>query len=363
MKASINLSEKLLPLVDLCESVLPLLPNNLIDEANKARIRNCALLFDPLLKTNRLLFECFLKSEKSACDFHFESTLTPELLISLRNSLSKNHWHETCHWKRLSAFFENWAVVEQHDQEQPPRIGIELDIGSNLNWPPGSNIFVELFKCEKTPTELIEAAFYLINKDKLHPKTIDILNKCENDFIKINFAGFMLGRQEKALRISCGKASTPISSENILAYLQNISHPCLDDHLIDLLNKFSPYLDIISFDFDVSTFLLPKIGINCGINKENLLATKESWDSFLEFLVSENLITDENRFELIHWIGGKKEPFYSVCDSLDGQGQTGAIYHAYLVRDINHIKFNYTPGCALQMKAYLRVKTIPLDFF
>jgi len=118
MAALVDSSKRLLPLVELCESVLPLLPNKLVNETSRARIRNCALLFSPFLETTGLLFECFLKSTERVCDFHFESTLTPELLIALRDSLSESHWHETSHWNELSAFFERWALVEQRNPEE-----------------------------------------------------------------------------------------------------------------------------------------------------------------------------------------------------------------------------------------------------
>ena len=350
-----KLLPKLLTLGDICEATLPLLPDKLFDEENRERIRKCALLFSPSLKTDCLFFECVLNTPESIGDFHFQFSLKPELLNSLRESFSENHWHESYRRSELVHFFERWAREEFFHQIETSKIILEFDTGSAQAWPPIPNVFISLFNSDKSPNELIEKAYLLLKNDTLHEKTIEILHACETESVRINHVGFMLGRSESPLRISCGNKKKPVTLETALAYLKKIGHPCLDEHLVSLLNKFHPFIDCVSLEIDIGKTLVPKIGINFMIESNELPEIKESWDSFLNFLASERLISCENQRELISWLGVRKEPFYSLIDSSDSPGQllTGVIDQVLLFRNINHLKLNYSPGLAVQMKAYL----------
>ena len=337
-------------------------PDQLFDGENRERIRKCTLLFSPSLKTDCLFFECVLNTPESLGDFHFQFSLTPELLNALRESFFENHWHESYRRSELVHFFERWAREEFFHQIETSKIILEFDTGSAHAWPPIPNIFVSLFNSDKSPKELIKKAHLLLKSDTLHEKTLEILHACETESVRINHVGFMLGRSESPLRISCGNKKSPVSLEAALVYLKKIGHPCLDEYLTSLLNKFRLFIDCVSLEIDIGKALAPKIGINFIIDNNELSETKGSWDSFLSFLVSEGLISRQNQHDLISWLGARKEPFYSLVDSSDAPGQlTEIIDQVILIRNINHLKLSYSPGLAVQMKAYLTSFTTELS--
>lgn len=355
-----NPQYKSLSLYDFCEIVSLFLSAELVDEKSKIKLLECSSLFSPNTEVSCIGFECPLNGSDQWCDFHFELFLTNEILSALQHSFSDRIWVQNCSWEKISTFFNNWSKSGfVNETNVAPRVGLEFDIGSSpAIWPPKPNLFFELGNDENTYQQ-IHDAFYWSNGNRLSEKSSGIVQKCTTNNLTITYAGFMLGRSLNAIRLVC-RSKEKSGIDEMFAYLDNINHPCLDDNLISLVNKVSPFVTTISFELDIGEYPMPKLGINCLVKKDNFVATKNQWEHFLAFLCAEKLITNANKNALLTWIGGKSE----LISSLDLNSLNSETLDAInVVRDINHIKFNYIPEKKLQTKAYLRAVGVSPSLF
>lgn len=326
------------------------IPATLIDKKYVSKIEACATLFSSNIEISCLGFECPLNEMRRWCDFHFELFLTPLILDALKKSFSEVHWAQICPWDKVANFFGHWALYESADtgdSNASPRIGLELDTGSNELWPPKPNLFFELPDTNKS-TLPIENAFFWVNSEYLADSTLKLIEQCyQNDF-NIKYVGIMLARNLNAVRVVCGKKGT-VGINDLVSYLNNLKHPSLNDELVKLLIELSDYTDYFLFELDVGEFIYPRIGVNCYIEGKTFNDKKAKWAELLMYLFNKKYINLENKNDLINWMGGCSE----WIPRLDFESNES--YDTIkMIRDINHVKFNYAVGKPIQHKAYLR---------
>lgn len=301
-------------------------------------------LFDPKLNLHCFGFETPLAPEKWI-DLQFRAPLHASNLELLSNLIAPG-----AHWTGLSRFFRDVKNSSFLCSSGIEAIWIELDVGSQMVWPPSPNLFLETSLKHTSDSRVAEEIFFQIMGKPLPRKTASLVQKSLGKEFEIFGIGFMLARASEAIRISVRAPKLlPISS--YVEFLRELGHCNNNSADIALLEKAWPLLHrvVLEMDFDESG-VLPKIGWSLYTKP-----LKEHWQRLLDFVLQEELM-DPTKMDAIHsWQGNQvyipADPSVDFFYSPDAKREL-------IFRSINHIKLTTIPDHAPTAKIYLRVERI-----
>lgn len=350
--------------------VEPYMPHQLVSPKNLSCISAIARML-PGDITNFFGFECRLGTSSSRADF----LLTTAKSESGRGILSGDHatiklpeiLYTNPVWNCIQNFCRHWADPISPLYEKVDNIWLEFDVDSQLPQIPVPSFFwgsktikashsnTILPKLTTHPQQwLTETALPLLLNQLLSVQVEQKLFECLDSLptqAYIFQMGVMLARKSDAVRI-CVRDITP---PQIPEYLTRIGWRGSVSDIKALILKLSNLVERIDLDLDVSSTILPKLGLECYVQ----IKPDSKGLQFLDYLVDAGLCLPEKRDALVAYPGHIHERLNRelwpqhlrhFSDFLEGR------VLSTFFRTIHHIKVIYQPDRALEAKAYLGVK-------
>lgn len=187
----------------------------------------------------------------------------------------------------------------------------------------------------------------------LSTKTIQNLALCHSSLVedaKITYLGIMLSRTTPTVRVNI-KGLTTRLLEN---YLNVIGWPGQIDVLTNLVDDVSRFTDYHVITFDIGDTILPRIGVECFLNRQ---PPKESrWSQLLDLMVDKGICTTQKKDALLSWPGLTKkldqpESWPEELSLNDKLFESRA--NSLFWRTLSLIKIVYQDNILLSAKGYL----------
>jgi len=259
-------------------------------------------------------------------------------------------------WKQLNNFVSQWNNPQSILYDCANNIWFEFDMDEvNVNAPIPSFFFgTQNIKRKDDLIELSREGFSSILDNGLNHKiwtsllsTIALLPK-EADLFQI---GVMLSRKTDAIRICINN----LNINQIGAFLNIMKWYGDVDELKNLLKYIGSFVDEFSLDIDLSETLLPKIGLECYINKGD---RAEKCNQLFDMLLTSGLCLAKkkdaiyNLSGLSHRFSEPDWPSHLINDMKKQKNQQLSAFMRYQ----NHIKISIEPDVGLSAKSYMGIQ-------
>jgi hypothetical protein len=329
----------MLSLSQLLETLLPSMPENLIDKSSKKQFLRCDNLFPKEIQLLCTIFECPLSGTECWGDISLYTKLPSPHFGSLEQTLYTNEW------KELISFIEEGQQRELFNERMIKGIWIELDTGSSTIWPPLPNFFLHTDFSNDQGQFLIKSHEEILprfKRKKLSEKTLQL---CITPTFFISQIGIMPGRSLERVRV-CTSHQGPFSKSQWESYLRSLDFP---DSIISLIDKMTPSLQKIIVQVDSGENLAPR-GVDCIVEGNNPESRNKQWELLLDHLRKKGIVKKEKQDSLLCWSGNE----YLLSKEGD--------MNPFLIRkEISHIKL-VLQSTKVTAKAYLLSKIIPLSW-
>jgi hypothetical protein len=289
-------------------------------------------------------FECRLGADRSGVDFQVR---LPCLDCSLPESFLT-----APAWQFLQEFYQNWASPNSSLSQKIEHIGLEFDVNERLPQVPIPCIFLAFNRETAIDAErLVKMIEFL--QHSMSPLLESNLQLCADSLPAgafISHLGAMLSRSVNAVRVNV----KGISPDRLSDYLMQIGWSDPTNTFSTLTSTISKLVDSILLSFDVGDTVLPRIGLECFLNRQPY--ENPQWDFLLDYLIAEELCTPEKKNALLNWPGyshrGSSPDLWPSNISF-GDRFLGSRAISLFSRWISHIKVVYRSGNFLEAKAYL----------
>lgn len=146
----------------------------------------------------------------------------------------------------------------------------------------------------------------------------------------------MLARKSDLARICIRN----ISPEATLEYLTALNWQGSIDGLKQTLEQLSTYADRIDLDIDVGESILPKIGLECYLEKQPKFNPK--WQLFLDYLVEAGFCTEQKRASLLNYTGYVRKTNKSSSNNSEKAFSLANFgYEGIFFKGPHHVKVTY----------------------
>jgi hypothetical protein len=289
-------------------------------------------------------FECRLGENQSGVDFQVR---LPCLDQNLPESFLTNPA-----WQFLQDFYRNWTMPNSSLNREIENVGLEFDVNEQLPQVPIPSIFWQFREEAAINAEGLIQMVRLLNH-QISPLLESNLRRCADSLpagVTISHLGAMLSRSVKAVRVNV----QGISPERSLDYLKQIGWTDPTNTFSTLVSTVSEFIDTLILSFDVGDTILPKIGLECFLNKQPY--AQPQWQLFLDYLVERELCTPAKKNAFLSWPGLSKkssDPDLWPRNISVGDRFLGSRAYSVFWRKVSHIKLVYQPGIPLEAKGYL----------
>lgn len=312
-------------------------------------------------------FECRLGIEEAHADFLIcadaeeagrEILANRESAIALPTAL---YAHPV--WQQIRDFSQQWNNPSSPLYNRVNNIWLEFDIDRpSVGIPVPSCFFApQPIYADSDSQWTIDTALKLLQNRAVPEVIASKLSSCFEllpDDAYVFQIGVMLARKSDLARI-CIRNITP---EQIPAYLTKIGWSGSVDKLQETLSELSKYAARIDLDIDVGESVLPKIGLECYLDRQPQFEPK--WQLFLDYLVDLGFCTEQKRDSLLAYTGyirGNQNPQLLPSNlerisNLVSPGCEGVFF-----KGLHHIKVTYQDAQPLEAKAYLYVSQQLID--
>jgi hypothetical protein len=306
-------------------------------------------------------FECRLGIEKAHADFLIcadAQELGRKILANDQYSITLPadlYAHPV--WQQIHNFSEQWNNQDSPLYDGINNIWLEFDIDeSPVSIPVPSCFFgpQAIYSGSDSQWTINTALKLLQNRDVPQVIATKLLNCFEllPDDAYIFQIGVMLARKSDLVRVCIRN----ISPEEILKYLAALNWSGSIDALHQTLNKLSSYATRIDLDIDIGESILPKIGLECYLDKQPKFEPK--WQLFLDYLTEVGFCTSQKRDSLLAYPGyirGKQSPDFFPNNLERISSFLGSGYEGVFFKGLHHIKVTYQESASLEAKAYLYI--------
>lgn len=256
-------------------------------------------------------------------------------------------------WRPLKKFFQEWSKPTSSLHQGVTDIWLEFDLDEQASQVPVPCIFLTLNQNTiNEASSLIQQSLKLINY-QIPAKLESNLRLCANSLpesAKFIHFGAMLSRSTKGVRVDVAG----INSCYLIDYLVAIGWKDTTDSLQSLISNLSNFVDRIHLSFDVGDTILPRIGLECFLQKQP--TNEYRWQLFLNHLVENGLCTPVKQNALLAWPGFSQKAFHPEISPNNFNWSELLLGYKMLSivgRKISHIKIVYEPGIPVESKAYL----------
>lgn len=355
-------------LLNICVS--PYTSSSLIDETNFRKIAATVNQI-PEEITSFFGFECRLGEKKPAADILIciaAAEYGKDILArqSQRGTIP-HQWLENKSWQKVLKFAQNWNDPTSDIHEYTDYIWLEFDVveTGKTDIPTPSIFFAPFDQKNKTHLKgaksnaIILKSLKTIQNKKINStlvRQLQLVEKSLPDQAYIFQVGTMLAREVDAYRICINE----ISISAVIPFLQKIGWTGDLNALEARLKEIESLIKCVCLDIDVGETIGNKVGLECYQDSNESII--DNWKPFLNFLEEEQLCTSAKKQGLLDYFGN-----IHAGMAIDGQWPEhlkqmssiiGRRYLSMYIRNINHIKLNYSAGRFTEAKAYLGVRHV-----
>jgi len=310
------------------QQALSFLPSAFAEDSQKSTLNQ---LLHSMPSSGEFGFESTLAPKEKKVDFHFYVPFVGDQLC--QNQLSN---HGVYNEQFLISHFEGmWCNV---------------DLDNYSVFPPKFNYYLTPKKNRNDLEHLIDPLFFLFHQKKIPASLLLNAKNLIRTFIDQDFhffyPGFMLSRNAQGIRFRLSR-KTLRHVDFLEQFLKSLGIEENVSSLVRLLKEIPCAENFLFFLVDVEHMVSPKFGVEYFLRGDAAAHPKKSWDSILDFLVSENLTSKEKQEAALSWIRRRQiqytfGPFPSDC-----------LEYTFLY-NISHIKFVYSPEKPIETKVYFQ---------
>ncbi|MFL5349042.1 MAG: hypothetical protein ACJ8AT_29945 [Hyalangium sp.] len=253
-------------------------------------------------------------------------------------------------WQRVRDFCQSWESPGSALHSQVRDMWLEFDLKELGAGVPIPGVF---FGANTESGELlgtVERSLALLRTPghgRLPPgllRCVELLPKPP----RIEQLGMMFSRQSDELRL-CIRGLSPHGMGEFLARAGWGGRP---EELQAVIEDARPFVDEFTLDIDVGEGVLPKIGLECILDRDT---HPDRWRRWLDHLVARHLCTPRKRDGVLAWIGLSTQRTQAELwpENLVRASQRTPGLLSGFQRRVNHLKLVHQPGQPLQVKAYL----------
>lgn len=306
-------------------------------------------------------FECRMGKEEAHADFLIcakAKQLGRKVLADDEYPVTlPQYLYDSPVWQQINNFSQQWNNPDSPLYQGVNNIWLEFDIDESLaNIPVPSCFFgpQPIYSYSDARWTIDRALKLLQNKAVPQATAAQILNCFEllPENAYVFQIGVMLARKSDLARICIRN----ISPEATLEYLTALNWSGSIDGLKQTLEELSTYADRIDLDIDVGESVLPKIGLECYLEKQPKFNHK--WELFLDYLVESGFCTEQKRASLLDYTGymlGQPKTELPDNDSEEAFSLADFGYQRIFFKGLHHVKLTYQEAEAQEAKAYLYV--------
>ena len=327
-------------LLDSLECALPYASENLVPHKARQRLEHLALALPPIV---RGLLECRLV-EAETVDLSIGVLDTVSDKTRLHDCFAKMNDSSPA-WERIMAFMSEWEG--QTDSSPSSRFAwFEFDLDRHGSGYPAPSVFLSFGE----PAAAATWNSALLQLSETAPERVAYwLSRLPSGAV-VDFVGVMVPREQAPIRLNM----SGLTSETAWRWLA--------DNGVVLPDSFRDVFDML---YDISapsltveageTRLGPRVGLEC--RPSSVAAAEEVFDLCHALsLCSPNVMADAERWR------GKSSAFGPAADLpmhmlLEAAVQPEAP-PTVLLREVNHIKFTFTPSGVEEAKIYLLVERV-----
>jgi hypothetical protein len=270
-------------------------------------------------------------------------------------------------WVRIQAFLDAWGDMHSVLSSTIDRVWLEFDVSTAGGGPPVPSIF-HGYQLAQTgdagiiapPIERqIEAtrlAFQILTDRPIEPAVVRQLRACYEllpSDASVFQLGAMIARETDAFRVCVGFRDR----SQILPYLDRLGWRGEQDQLQNVLGQLAGRADWLALDIDVTTSVLPKVGLECYLRRDDR-PQAQRWAPFLDFLVKGSIALQPKCEALLRYPGltyiRLDRTHWPVALRWASEFLGPAAVSVFR-RGINHVKLVLEPDHPLEAKAYLSV--------
>lgn len=325
-------------LVDYVRLVRPWLARPLVSRASATRIEAMARLLPPCPVGG---FECHLGHGPAGADLQVQ---LPRHAVSLPMAGSRRAW-------RVARDFHRASLTDAPLRRCVDDVGLEFDLHRSATQAPA--VFAALdHDAARNARRLAFVASRLLGRPVSRALSAQ-LRTCIDALphtAAIRFIGAMLSRPVSALRLDV----CDLGADRAAEYLRAAGWPHSVAPVASLLVDLGALTDSIVLCLDVTDHILPRIGIECILERQP--PEEPRWSRLLAHLRALDLCTDEQADAVLGWPGatartheaGAWPGSLGIADRLMGSDAASVV-----ARYVSHLKVLYRPDHALEAKAYL----------
>jgi hypothetical protein len=350
---------------NLFQIINPSLNAKLISPETLSNITQVANLLPFLPYASEAGFECPLSSTSAEADFSLAFTTLnygKESLVETSQALNQKYYNSSV-WKHIYDFSKSWLDENSSLHDSINHVWLEFDIDKEFIKCPEPSLFFAPNYVEGESNQSkssatiwqIEDALRLILKKDLPCKVKNKLKTCF-EFLpsgtEIFQIGVMLPRKSESQTVRL--CIRNIKVEEISDYLEKIGWLGSFEELNTLMSELSGFVSGMILSVAIEDKVFTKIGLECYFDKQPEKSPK--CQSFLRYLVEQNLCTHDKATALLEWPGYAEEISHEEIWPKNFSNASKLLYPRFkstFVRLLNHIKIVYQPNQPLQAKAYL----------
>jgi hypothetical protein len=270
-------------------------------------------------------------------------------------------------WSRLRAFLDAWGDTTLALSSTVDHVWLEFDVSTSAGGTPVPSVFhgyrsvdgVDAVTTATPSRSQLEAtcrAFHILSGRPVALAVVEQLGACFEHLpagARVFQLGAMIARDTDAFRVCVNF----LDVSQILPYLDQLGWTGERARLQRLLRQLEGRVDRLALDLDMSTSVLPKVGLECYLIRDDG-AQAQRWSPFLDSLVEGGIALEPKCRALLDYPGladfrrdGARWPAaLRRTSELLGSAAISVFW-----RGIHHVKLVLEPGQPAEAKAYLSV--------
>lgn len=246
-------------------------------------------------------------------------------------------------WQRIRKFFIEWNKEGARLNSSIGSVWLEFDYdGTRYNPCPNFFSGININPSDERDDQYKEILhtlneiYSILTGTKFPDEMTETLRKSIQalpEHARLYQTGLMLPRHKEAVRL----VIVQINALCLEPYLENIGWPGDFTKARILPDRYSGLYDYFVCNINTGREVHPYLALEMLFNNHNQPRFNKRWETALEVLVYDKLVTTE-----------KREALLDFC----GKTQCGFPYPANYIRGLNHLKIVYKPDTPLECKGY-----------
>ena len=344
----------MISLADTLERVLPRTTPTLVNRSVRERLGVVASEL-PAALSDWLYLEFGLDAASERVDLIVRVTADRRALIAPGHPVQPFGDRLRMHplWGRVEALARAWTDPAGPLEATVSGIWLEFDLDPGRAPEVAPGVFVDFTRAAFTGgsaverAALAEAAVAPLVRQRRAAPSVAALRRCFEALppaVNVPYVGVLLPRGDDLVRVCV----SGLGASDIGPYLAAVRWPGPADELDAIVRSLrdgagGPMPIIALLHLDVGTRVQPRIGVEFAFGRRSQVRGAVDEVGFLDALVARSLCAPASREVLVRWPG---------CTTARMRHE---LWPSIVMRRLNHVKVQYTPGAPLQVKGYLCV--------